>query len=122
MKWIKGNNRIILVALCMLCSCSYSSEKELVTGKWKYKQITKNNEMFIRITDEDFLVLNSDSTFQYTLNFIGSKKQGYWNFKNHILTLKYTNPDTVRNFVLDRISRKELIFSENNIQFEFIKE
>lgn len=122
MKWTKGKNKYFLFCFFLIASCRHYSEKEIMTGIWKYKSITKNNEMVIRITDEDFLKLNADGTFNYELYFINKKKQGNWEYANHQLQLKYQNPDTIRLFEIEILSKKELIFSEDNIKYKFVKE
>lgn len=106
----------------LLISCRHYSEKELITGVWKYKSVTKNNEMAIRITDEDFLKLNANGTFYYELCFINKKKQGKWAYANHQLQLTYQNPDTIRLFEIEILNKRELIFSENDVEYKFVKE
>lgn len=122
MNWTKGKNKYLMFCFFLLVSCHKQSEKDIITGIWKFKSITNNAKMAIRVTEEDFLKLNPDSTFTYELNFINKKKMGRWEYANHKLLLNYINPDTMRTFDIEIINKKELVFSENNVEFRFLKE
>ena len=43
-------------------------------------------------------------------------------FQNHILTLKYQNPDTIRNFEIKVLSKNELLFVEDSVEYLLEKE
>ena len=123
MNWIKEPKIAFFFLIGIIwIGCQYLPEKKLITSKWLFKSVTKNNISQIRITDADFFELNADSSFKYEMAFVNKKKSGKWHFQNHILTLKYQNPDTIRNFEIKVLSKYELLFVEDSVEYLLEKE
>lgn len=120
---LKKENKFYLILGLLFCmySCTYKSSKDIITGKWWYKSITRN-DTFIPITETDFFELNQDSTFQYQVSFLNKDMQGNWELKSDTLILNYQNPNTTRKFYVEYLSEFQFKLNEGNMQFEFTKD
>jgi len=102
-----------------MCACRHVSERELLTGSWKYGSVKKGDSSVFAIGDYDELHLNPDSTFSYQIESVNKNMKGSWKYEDHILRLKYTQPDTTRYFEVDVLSTHDLKFHEGAVKFEF---
>lgn len=120
---LKKENKFYLILGLLFCmySCTYKSSKDIITGKWWYKSITRNDTI-IPITETDFFELNQDSTFQYQVSFLNKDMQGNWELKSDTLILNYQNPNTTRKFYVEYLSEFQFKLNEGNMQFEFTKD
>ena len=120
---LKKENKFYLILGLLICmySCTYKSSKDLITGKWWYKSITRNDTI-IPITETDFFELNQDSTFHYQVSFLNKDMQGNWELKSDTLILNYQNPNTTRKFYVEYLSEFQFKLNEGNMQFEFTKD
>ncbi len=94
-----------------------------ITGKWFFDSILNKENSSKKnlkpITEGDFLILNSSGTFKYELSAISLYATGKWFLKDSTLSLHYNLPsDTIRNYNV-KISDKQLILNESNINFSF---
>lgn len=74
--------------------------------------------MFV-VGDYDEFNLNPDSTFSYQIESVKKNMKGTWKYEDHILQLKYEQPDTIRYFEVDVLSKHDLRFHEGAVKFEF---
>ena len=112
---------MVLVTCGWLMACKYKPETELVQGHWKYEQVTKDGKPAMTIGDNDILTLNPDSTFEYHIESVKYHKYGSWTYSQHTLHLHYTEPDTIRHFEVDLLSRHKMRMHEGAMGFEFSK-
>lgn len=122
MKWTNVNT---IVGLCLfslsLIACHSQTEQEGLIGRWKYISIKKDTSIFIPIGKDDVLTFNKDQTFEYHLELANKHKFGEWLFKNEAIQLIYHQPDTVRIFSVDIISKDHLKFHEGSVVFDLKK-
>ena len=122
MKWTNVN---IIVGLCLfslsLIACHSQTEQEGLIGRWKYISIKKDTSIFIPVGIDDVLTFNKDQTFEYHLELANKHKSGEWLFKNEAIQLIYHQPDTVRIFSVDIISKDHLKFHEGSVVFDLKK-
>jgi len=122
MKLISANKLFTAFFLLTLAACSYKPESEQITGSWKYLSIgladADGNIQTAGISDEDFLKLNADSTFEYHIASLKKHMHGRWLFSEHTLHLTYHNPDTLRHFEVDILSDFALSMHEGKAVFE----
>ncbi len=107
--------------LAFVTACQYRSEKDMVTGSWKYVSITKQDSSVIEISDNDYLQLNTDSSFQYRIHSIDKNMKGSWFYSGHALHLHYMHPDTTRHFQIDILTKYKLDFHEGDMVFKFTR-
>lgn len=91
----------------------------MVTGNWKNRSITRDNVMTIEISDNDFLHLDKDSSFYYSLEYAKKYMKGQWDYSDHTLHLHYEKPDTIRHFEVDVLTKHYLEFHEGNTVFRY---
>ena len=122
MKWTNVNT---IVGLCLfslsLIACHSQTEQEGLIGRWKYISIKKDTSIFIPVGKDDVLTFNKDQTFEYDLELANKHKSGEWLFKNEAIQLIYHQPDTVRIFSVDIISKDHLNFHEGSVVFDLKK-
>ncbi len=122
MKLKKENKFYLILWLFIgLYSCTYKSSNDIISGKWWYKSITRNDTL-LPISETDFFELKSDSTFQYQVSFLNKDMQGTWDLNKDTLVLNYQNPKTSRKFYIEYLSEFQFKLKEGNLQFEFTKD
>ncbi len=89
----------------------------MITGRWQYVKVLRNDTVVFAIADTDHLLLKGDSTFHYEIASVNKVCNGTWRYEDHRLALKYDKPDTVRYFDISIISKRDLIFNEGTRQF-----
>jgi hypothetical protein len=116
-------NYLLALGLFSFCltACHSQSEKEALIGRWKYISITTDTSVFLPVGKDDVLSLNSNQTFEYYLELANKHKTGEWQFKDDALHLSYHQPDTIRVFTLDIISKDHLKFHEGAVVFDLKK-
>lgn len=122
MKLISANKLFIAFFLLTAAACSYKPESKQITGSWKYLSIgipdADGNMQTTGVSDEDFLNLNADSSFEYHIASLKKHMYGRWHFSEHTLHLTYTSPDTLRHFEIDILSDFALSMHEGKALFE----
>ena len=109
---------LILLALCYKISTS-----QTINGKWLFESIKyekENTDKNLKpIVSGDFLSINDDSSFSYSLSGIQLFARGKWRISENTLYFYYTHPtDTIRTYKFT-IKDKKLILNENGINFSF---
>ncbi len=95
----------------------------MVQGEWRYKTINFGDSS-IYVSENDYLKINSDSTFHYDVMALRKYKNGNWKTLNQELILEYIEPDTTysTNFKIAFLSKWSMIIENGNKKFEFFKE
>ena len=113
-----------LFILILLPFTNQAQEATTFIGEFKFSSITnKLGQEILPVQAGDVFVLNSDSTFQYSLAAKNNlRASGTWRVKGNFLVLSYIKPsDTIRYYALQKLAGGNLIFSENDITFAFTK-
>ncbi len=122
MKLTNANSQLsVLVLFIVFSACQYKPESELVSGQWKYTSIDKNSESLISIGDNDVMILQKDSAFEYHINSVNKHMYGKWSYSDHTIHLKYAEPDTIRHFKVDILSDHILKMHEGEVVFNFTR-
>lgn len=120
MKLINASKLSLLItALLFFFSCTYKPESDLVKGIWKYESVEKAGKKSMEIGDNDFMRLNDDSSFEYHIESLNKHMTGHWSYKDHVLDLKYSVPDTLRHFKVLILSNYQLQMQEADVNFKF---
>jgi CNT family concentrative nucleoside transporter len=97
-------------------------EAQSIENTWSFDAVTSEDgsELF-EISDSDELSLN-EGVFNYHLKSKNLKAEGQYLFQNQLLLFYYTKPsDTVRTYRIKELTDSSLVFSENKIDYKFIK-
>lgn len=92
-----------------------------MTGNWKYTTVEKNQESLFTIGDNDVMILQADSLFEYHISSVNKHMYGKWSYTDHTLHLKYADPDTIRHFKVDILSDHILKMHEGEVVFNFTR-
>lgn len=92
-----------------------------MTGNWKYTSVEKNHESLFAIGDNDVMILQADSLFEYHISSVNKHMYGKWSYTDHTLHLKYAEPDTIRHFKVDILSDHILKMHEGEVVFNFTR-
>ncbi len=120
MRSTRGNKLPVLLFMMvslLIGACQHISEKQLLTGRWQYIKVLNNDTAMFPIEDTDYIEFKSDSTFHYEIASVRKDNSGTWQYIDHCIRLKYNDPDTVRTFSVEIISKRDLIFEEGTKQF-----
>ncbi|MFM6984346.1 MAG: hypothetical protein ACKOXF_09445 [Chitinophagaceae bacterium] len=107
--------------ILVFSSCQYKPESVLVAGQWKYTSVEKHSESLFSIGDNDVMILQKDSAFEYHINSVNKHMYGKWSYSDHTLHLKYAEPDTTRHFKVDLLSDHLLKMHEGDVNFSFTR-
>ena len=104
-------------------SLSIFSFSQDIVGKWNFKHILPDSveigEDLKSISKGDFMQINADGSFNYTLAAVPLEANGSWEISKNILTLNYKTPsDTTRLYNITLLENA-LILNENRINFSF---
>ena len=122
MKWTNANKYLLVILMfASFCACNTLTVKDGLIGRWQYQSIQKHQQTAIPVGDDDVLSLNSNGTFEYHLALANKHKIGEWQLKDNTLQLTYHQPDTVRLFELDILTKDHLKFHEGDVVFDLIK-
>ncbi len=88
----------LLITFFTLSIFSFSQD---IVGKWNFDYILANSietgENLKSISEGDFMQINEDGSFNYTLAAIPLDANGSWKLAENTLTLNYKTPsDTIR--------------------------
>ena len=110
----------IIILLIFLNISSYAND---LSQKWWFTDInTKDNKISLEKTvfnNNDFLILNIDSSFSYQITDKKIYAKGTWAIKNDLLSLAYSLPNDTLRFYNFKKTNDQLILSEGNKDYIF---
>ena len=113
----------LLITFCSLSIFSFSQD---IVGKWSFDYIladsAETGENLKPISEGDFMQINEDGSFNYTLAAIPLEANGSWKLSENTLTLNYKTPSYTIRFYNTTVSKNALVLSENGINFSFQRE
>jgi len=110
----------LLITFFTLSICSFPQD---IVDQWNFDYILPDSietgENLKPISEGDFMQINTDGSFNYTLAAIPLDANGSWELSKNTLTLNYKNPsDTTRSYNIT-VSKNTLVLNENGINFSF---
>jgi CNT family concentrative nucleoside transporter len=113
--------KIYLFIIFVLCSI-FSFSQDIV-GKWNFDSILADStgigENLKPIAEGDFMQINEDGSFNYTLTAIPLEANGSWELSENTLTLNYKNPSDTTRFYNITVSKNTLVLNEDGVNFSF---
>jgi CNT family concentrative nucleoside transporter len=113
----------LLITFCSLSIFSFSQD---IVGKWSFDYIladsTEMGENLKPISEGDFMQINEDGSFNYTLAAIPLQASGSWDLSGNTLTLNYKTPSDTTRFYNITLLKNALTLNENGINFSFQRE
>ena len=110
----------IIILLIFLNISSYAED---LSQKWWFTDInTKDNKISLEKTvfnNNDFLILNIDSSFSYQITDKKIYAKGTWAINNDLLSLAYSLPNDTLRFYNFKKTNDQLILSEGNKDYIF---
>ena len=110
----------IIILLIFLNISSYAND---LSQKWWFTDInTKDNKISLEKTvfnNNDFLILNIDSSFSYQITDKKIYAKGTWAINNDLLSLTYSLPNDTLRFYNFKKTNDQLILSEGNKDYIF---
>ena len=110
----------IIILLIFLNISSYAND---LSQKWWFNEInTKDNNISLEKTvfnNNDFLILNIDSSFSYQITDKKIYAKGTWAINNDLLSLTYSLPNDTLRFYNFKKTNDQLILSEGNKDYIF---
>lgn len=110
----------IIILLIFLNISSYAND---LSQKWWFTEInTKDNNISLEKTvfnNNDFLILNIDSSFSYQITDKKIYAKGTWAINNDLLSLTYSLPNDTLRFYNFKKTNDQLILSEGNKDYIF---
>ena len=110
----------IIILLIFLNISSYAND---LSQKWWFTEInTKDNNISLEKTvfnNNDFLILNIDSSFSYQITNKKLYAKGTWAINNDLLSLAYSQPNDTLRFYNFKKTNDQLILSEGNKDYIF---
>ncbi len=96
-----------------------------IEGRWMFESILSINnpkkENLKPISSDDHIIFKSDKSFNYKISKINLFANGRWEITENLLILHYNQPnDTIRKYEI-KITKKDLILTENGINYSFTK-
>lgn len=112
--------KTIIILLIFLNISSYAND---LSQKWWFTDInTKDNKISLEKTvfnNNDFLILNIDSSFSYQITDKKIYAKGTWAINNDLLSLAYSLPNDTLRFYNFKKTNDQLILSEGNKDYIF---
>ena len=112
--------KTIITLLIFLNISSYAND---LSQKWWFSEInTKENNISLEKTvfnNNDFLILNIDSSFSYQITDKKIYAKGTWAINNDLLSLAYSLPNDTLRFYNFKKTNDQLILSEGNKDYIF---
>jgi len=112
--------KTIIILLIFLNISSYAND---LSQKWWFTEInTKDNNTSLEKTvfnNNDFLILNIDSSFSYQITDKKLYAKGTWAINNNLLSLAYSLPNDTLRFYNFKKTNDQLILSEGNKDYIF---
>ena len=102
---------------------SLFSFSQSIEGEWNFDYILADSietgENLKPISEGDFMQINEDGSFNYTLTAIPLEANGSWELSGNTLTLNYKNPSDTTRFYNVILAKNTLVLNENSINFSF---
>ena len=91
------------------------------SSKWFFSEIKSEKSSNTEFKKSDYLLINSDNTFEYNISKKNLFAKGSWEVTNNSFVFNYSLPsDTSREYLIDYTEDK-LILIENNVNYIFLK-
>ena len=91
------------------------------SSKWYFSEIKSEKSSNTEFKKSDYLLINSDNTFEYNISKKNLFAKGSWEVTNNSFVFNYSLPsDTSRVYLIDYTEDK-LILIENNVNYIFLK-
>ena len=91
------------------------------SSKWFFSEIKYEKSSNTEFKKSDYLLINSDNTFEYNISKKNLFAKGSWEVTNNSFVFNYSLPsDTSREYLIDYTEDK-LILIENNVNYIFLK-
>jgi CNT family concentrative nucleoside transporter len=112
--------RKLLILISFIYTLSVSADN--ISQKWFFSSITSNNTNNTDFNSNDYLLIDSNNTFEYQITSLEVFAKGRWERQDDQISFYYDLPkDTTREYVIS-VLKKKLILTENNIDYCFSKE
>jgi CNT family concentrative nucleoside transporter len=113
----------LLITFFTLSIFSFSQD---IVGQWNFDYIladsVETGENLKPISEGDFMQINEDGSFNYTLAAIPLEANGSWKLSGNTLTLNYKTPSDTTRFYNVTLLKNTLVLNENGINFSFQRE
>ena len=110
----------LLITFFTLSIFSFSQD---IVGKWNFDYILADSietgENLKSISEGDFMQINEDGSFNYTLAAIPLDANGSWKLAENTLTLNYKTPSDTIRFYNVTLLKNALVLNENGVNFSF---
>jgi len=114
--------RKIFLLITFFTHSIFSFSQDIV-GQWNFNYIltdsVETGENLKPISEGDFMQINEDGSFNYTLAAIPLEANGSWELSGNTLTLNYKNPSNTTRFYNTTVLKNTLVLNENGINFSF---
>ena len=91
------------------------------SSKWFFSEIKYEKSSNTEFKKSDYLLINSDNTFEYNISKKNLFAKGSWEITTNSIVFNYSLPsDTSREYLIDYTEDK-LILIENNVNYIFLK-
>ena len=91
------------------------------SSKWFFSEIKSEKSSNTEFKKSDYLLINSDNTFEYNISKKNLFAKGSWEITTNSIVFNYSLPsDTSREYLIDYTEDK-LILIENNVNYIFLK-
>ena len=91
------------------------------SSKWYFSEIKSEKSSNTEFKKSDYLLINSDNTFEYNISKKNLFAKGTWEITTNSIVFNYSLPsDTSREYLIDYTEDK-LILIENNVNYIFLK-
>ena len=91
------------------------------SSKWFFSEIKSEKSSNTEFKKSDYLLINSDNTFEYKISKKNLFAKGSWEMNTNSIVFNYSLPsDTSREYLIDYTEEK-LILIENNVNYIFLK-
>lgn len=91
------------------------------SSKWFFSEIKYEKSSNTEFKKSDYLLINSDNTFEYNISKKNLFAKGTWEIATNSIVFNYSLPsDTSREYLIDYTEDK-LILIENNVNYIFLK-
>jgi len=114
-------NKIFFFIIFVLCSLFTFSQN--IEGKWLFEsiryEIDSTEKDLQPISDGDFMQINEDGSFNYTLTAIPLEANGSWELSGNTLTLNYKTPSDTIRFYNITLLKNALVLNENGMNYSY---
>ncbi|MDC3104838.1 Na+ dependent nucleoside transporter [bacterium] len=118
--------KYFLIFINLLFIFSVQAEKNSTnwtnySSKWFFSEIKSEKSSNTKFKKSDFLLINSDNTFEYNISKKNLFAKGTWEITTNSIVFNYSLPsDTSREYLID-YTQEKLILIENNVNYIFLK-